>query len=135
MGFVSWFRRNFAQDDFGGDWYGWLTNQISHIGLGVALALVLSGLWFWAAGEFPVKLIAWPCLLLGYLAAEFLRGWSGLDSVEDTVFVAGYGCGGAFLLFTEIEPGQPLLVVSVADVLPVLGVAVAHLIVGVWKRA
>lgn len=125
----------FVQDDFADDAYGWLTNQISHIGLGIALALVLSAVWFYIGGEFPYRWAAWGIISAAYIAGEVARGWAGRDSVEDTVFVCVYGAGGAMLLFCEVTPGSPLLIVSVADTLPVLAIALAHLGWGTFLRA
>jgi heme/copper-type cytochrome/quinol oxidase subunit 4 len=42
-------------DQFKRDWYGWATNQLGHIMIGLALACALTLLYFWAAGEFPYK--------------------------------------------------------------------------------
>ncbi len=131
---LTWFRTAFSQDDFADDWYGWLTNQISHIGLGVFLALAVSALWFAAAGEFPVKWHAWGLIVLAYGWLEAVRGGSIRDALEDIAFVCLYGAGGAFLVFTEVSPGQPHLVLSISDVLPVLGIAAAHIGGGVWRR-
>lgn len=127
---LPWLRRAFAQDDFAGDWYGWLTNQISHIALGVLLSLVVSVAWFFLLGEFPVKQIGWALVTGLYVALEVVRGWAGRDSFEDTVFACGYGSGGAFLVFTEYRIGQPALTLNVTDVLPILAIACAHLIAG-----
>lgn len=132
---LEWFRTAFAQDDFADDWYGWLTNQISHIGLGIALSLAVSAIWFFAAGEFPHKLTAWALCLVGYSATEVIRGWRWRDSLEDVAFVCAYGAGGALLLFSEVTPGSPLLIVSVSDILPTVAIASAHLGWGVFLRA
>lgn len=132
---LTWLRRTFTQDDFADDWYGWLTNQISHMGLGILAALIFSAAWFHAAGEFPVKVTAWAGIVGGYAMTEAARGWRKWDSFEDTIFVCGYGAGGAFLVFNEVAPGTPYLVMSLSDVGPVVGLAIVHLVVGVWFRA
>lgn len=134
MAIIYWLRRNFAQDDFKDDWYGWLTNQIGHMALGIFLALVISTAWFGVAGEFPQKEAAWLLIAAGYGATEIVRGWTGWDSIEDCLFVSGYGAGGAFLVFNEVAPGSPYLIFSLGDVLPVVGLAALHLAVGVWFR-
>ena len=131
---LLWLRKWFSQDDFADDWYGWLTNQIGHLSFGVMVALVSSVVWFYAYGEFPVKGYLWPLLFLTYAAFEWLRGWSSWDSVEDTVFFSGYGVGGALLVFSEVTPGEPALIVSALDVMPILGLACVHLAAGVFVR-
>jgi hypothetical protein len=70
---LAWFRSAFAQDDFARDWYGYLTNQISHIGLGIVLALATCIVWFWAFGEYPVKWAMWLAIAGGYAASEVIR--------------------------------------------------------------
>jgi hypothetical protein len=132
---ISWFKSFFAQDDFEGQPYAWLTNQCGHIMLGVILALLMASAWFELAGEFPVKTHAVPLCALVYVGSEVWRGWSGWDSVEDSIFVAGYGCGGAFLLFTEVSIGQDLLVLSTGNALPLIGVVALHLTFGVVLRS
>jgi hypothetical protein len=134
-GILTWLRTTFPQDDFADDWYGWLTNQISHLGLGVFLAMAVSAVWFAVDGEFPIKWHAWGLIVLGYGALEAVRpGGTIRDALEDIAFVCLYGAGGAFLVFTEVSPGQPHLVLSISDVLPVLGIAAAHIGGGVWRR-
>jgi hypothetical protein len=132
---IEWFRRVFAQDDFADDWYGWLTNQISHIGLGLVFAVFSCWLWMMIAGEFPVKWVAWPICVAVYLALEAVRGWSGWDSAEDTAFTTVYGTGGAFLLFTEVSPGDPFMMVDFTNLPWVLAVPTVHLALGAYFRA
>ena len=61
------------------DWYGWITNQMGHSFLGVALALIFSR-------------FRWQHIwVIGYLAVEvyqFLHGGDLLDGMTDTMFVA-----------------------------------------------
>lgn len=134
QGIRAWLMRWFSQDDFVDDWYGWLTNQISHLSVGVMAALAVSVAWYYIEGEFPFKVVLWPLLLGVYVLGEIVRGWKSWDSIEDTIFFAGYGAGGALLVFSEITPGQPMLIVSAVDVLPILGLAAAHLAAGVAVR-
>lgn len=126
----SLIRRLFPKDNFAGNWYGWLTNQISHIALGVGIAVVVTGVCYAAAGEFPVKWAAWICAAGIYAAAEAVRGWHGWDTVEDWIFVAAYGSGGAFMAFTELFPGSPILILRFTDLPFLLGFMAAHLAVG-----
>lgn len=127
------FARAFAQDDFRGDWYGYLTNQVSHIGLGVALAVAVSfaGLHIW--GEYPIKLHAWALILAVYVSTEVLRGWSGWDSAEDTAFVT-YGATGVFLVFREIAPGNDALIAHAGQAVFLVILAGGHLAGGVATR-
>ena len=131
---IEWFRRNFTQDDFADDWYGYLTNQVGHIALGLMMALAVSLIWFVISGEMPVKRFAALACLAAYLALELVRGWNGLDSVEDTVFTAGYGSGGAFLIFSEITPGEPFLGFNIFLAGGIAVIAALHLIWGVSRR-
>lgn len=131
---IDWLRKWFEQDDFVDDWYGWLTNQISHFAFGIAVVFVVSVAWFMIFGEFPVKVIIWPIIAAVYMAIEWLRGWSWGDSVEDTVFFAGYGAGGALLVFTEKTIGSPALEMSVMDVKPIFLIVCAHIVAGVFVR-
>ena len=132
---LAWFRTAFAQDDFAGDWYGWLTNQVSHLAGGVLAALVVAAGWYGLAGEFPLKVLAVPVIGAVYVWGEGLRGWMGWDSIEDTLFFAGYGAGGAFLVFSEVTPGNPYLLVSISNVIPILLIVAVHLASGVVFRA
>lgn len=131
---IEWFRRHFEQDDFADDWYGYLTNQIGHIALGLMMALAVSLIWFVFAGEMPFKRWAWGACFVAYLALELVRGWHGWDSVEDTVYTAGYGSGGAFLIFSEITPGEPFLGFNIFLAGGIAAIAAVHLAWGVSRR-
>jgi hypothetical protein len=131
---LAWFRSAFAQDDFARDWYGYLTNQISHIGLGIVLALATCIAWFWVFGAYPVKWAMWLAITGGYAASEVIRGGDPWDAFEDGCFVCLYGAGGAFLVFAENQPGDTALITDIGLAVPVLGSACVHLAVGVWAR-
>lgn len=131
---VNLLRRLFPQDDFAGNWYGWLTNQISHIGLGVLLTIISCGVYFHLAGEFPVKWQAWALISALYLWSEVARGWAGWDSVEDSVFVCLYGSGGAFLAFSEVTRGSPVLVTDLTACIMLASIMAVHLAVGTYTR-
>ena len=130
----AWIQDFFAQDDFAGKPYAWLTNQCGHIMLGVVLALLTASAWFEVFGEFPPKSYAVPFCAAVYIATEIVRGWSGWDSVEDSVFVAGYGSGGSFLLFSEVTIGLDRLILSTGNALPLIGFVALHLVFGVAVR-
>ena len=131
---IDWLRRNFTQDDFADDWYGYLTNQVSHVGLGLFLALFIAVTWFILGGEMPFKWPAWFACLGTYLVIELVRGWNGWDSAEDTLFTSGYGSGGAFLLFSEVTPGDPTLVLNLPMAGAVTAAMLTHLVWGVRRR-
>lgn len=132
---IAWLRRAFPQDDFADDWYGWLTNQTSHIGLGVLIAVLVCGVSLLAIGEFPVKWMGWTACAAIYLALEWARGWSGWDSAEDWAFVSCYGSGGAFVLFTELQAGSPVLFIDFSALPWLLALPAIHLALGAYLRA
>lgn len=134
MSVVEWLRKYLPQDDQADDWYAWLVNQTSHVALGILYSLIVSVAFFAVAGEFPEKEYAWLAIFAFVLATEFVRGWAAWDSSEDVIFTAIYGAGGAFLVFREVAPGSPVLLVSAPDVLPVLCMAGFHLFCGVYLR-
>lgn len=125
----------FDSDAFENDWYGWVTNQGSHIGLGVLLTFVLCAGFFLFFGEMPFKLAVLAVIATGYLAFEVgVQGWRGIDTIEDTVFVVGYGASGALVGFSEIAPGSAHLSINLMDLLPYFAVSSLHLLTGAWQR-
>lgn len=125
----------FDPDDFTGDWYGWMTNQASHIGLGVLLTFFLCVGLFLTFGEMPYKIAVLAVIATGYLAFEFgVQRWRGWDTIEDTVFVVGYGASGALVGFSEVTPGSAQLSVNLVDLLPYFAVASVHLLAGSLYR-
>ena len=122
-------------EDFGGDWYGYATNQLSHFVLGFTTACVFSAGHFWAFGEFMEKGALWFVIAFIYAIWEIgVQPWRGFDSVEDWLFYAAYGAGAAIILFTEISPGQPELMTSMEYVLPVAAIVYGHLAAGIIAR-
>ena len=122
-------------DDFANDWYGWLTNQLGHIALGVFLVFVATLFAFLHIGEMPYKVTVYALIITGYLAFELgVQRWRGWDTVEDTVFTAGYGAGGVLSGFTEVAPGDPLLAVDLLSVAPFFIMAAMHLTAGALYR-
>lgn len=118
-------------DEFPNDWYGWATNQISHIGLGVFIVFAVCLASFGIFGEMPYKDAVYATVLFGYLAFELgVQGWREWDTVEDTTFVTFYGAGGALAGFSEIAPGDAVLSVNPIGLLPFFAVAVLHLVAG-----
>ena len=122
-------------DSFPGDWYGWVTNQISHIFVGIALVFFASLICFYSFGEMPNKLTIYGAIFAGYVAFEVLvQGWRGVDTVEDTTFVVGYGAAGVLAGFTEVEVGSPYLELNLLGLAPFFAVAIVHLIAGAMHR-
>ena len=122
-------------DDFANDWYGWVTNQLGHIALGVFLVFVAALVGFLHVGEMPQKVAIYALILTGYVCFELgVQGWRGWDTIEDTVFTAGYGAGAILAGFTEIEAGQPHLAVNILGVAPFFAISALHLFAGAMYR-
>lgn len=122
-------------DDFADDQYGWLTNQISHAALGVFLVFSLCTTHYVVAGEFPHKTHVFLLIFAAYVLFEVLvQGWRGSDTVEDTVFVVGYGASGVLASFTELEVGSSVVLVDVLTIGIFFAFAMAHLFTGLRYR-
>jgi hypothetical protein len=99
-------------DDFRGDPYGWLTNQMSHVLCGIVGAWLVG-----LAGASPLAVLALVTFASAAVETVHLRRGGRLgDSVADVVFVVS----GAVW---HLEPGVPLFL------LIVVGLAI-----GVWRR-
>ncbi len=129
-------RKLLTPSNFEKDWYGWLTNQVSHVFLGIFAVFAVSMTGFAVSGEFPVK----TQMLMGIGAAYFLgielwlQGWRGWDTIEDTVFVVGYGAAGPLAASYEIEVGRSAIIMELEPLLPYFYVCIAHLIAGILWR-
>lgn len=125
----------FKPDDFARDWYGFLSNQSSHVMLGVFWAWVSAGVFYAVVGEYPLKAEAWAILTGLYVLYElFWQGRNGWDTVEDTLFVCVYGAGGAYAAFSEVTPGDPRLFLDIDAPIPFAVVAGVHLATGAaWR--
>lgn len=123
-------------DAFKSDPYGYLTNQIGHIGLGVLLVFLISRGCFELVGEYPIRLHVWLITGAFYLFVVELavQGWRGWDTVEDTIFVAFYGAGAPLYAFKEVTPGDPALSAEMPALDVFFMAAGAHLFVGVALR-
>lgn len=125
----------FLPDNFHGDWYGWLTNQISHIALGMAGVGALCFLALVVFGEFPGRRATWVLFAGGYMLYEMsVQRWNGVDTVEDWIFVAGYGAGGLLHTLREVNPGTGEFTGNIWDVAPFFIAALAHVVFGVTQR-
>lgn len=122
-------------DAFLDDWYGWLTNQAGHVLLGVFMAFFLCVVAFFALGELPYRIDVFAVCLIGYLAFELLtQGWQGYDTIEDTVFVVGYGCGAPLSAFHEVSAGSPDVSFDLFALTPFFVASAIHLACGVAFR-
>jgi hypothetical protein len=123
-------------DYFPNDPYGWLTNQCGHVLLGVVLYTIANASLFFIMGEFPDRFLIWSIVIACYLVWEFAiqRGGHFWDSVEDTLFTAGYGAGSLALMFKEIDAGSPYYKASIIDVLPLIALFAFHCVIGVILR-
>jgi hypothetical protein len=131
---VIW-RALITPDRFPRDWYGWATNQLGHIMIGLALACGLTLVHFWALGEFPYKLHLFALIGAGYLAFELaFQKWQGWDTVEDWIFVCVYGAGGAIGTVTEREVGSLIAALDLTAVAWAFAAAGGHLAAGIGWR-
>jgi len=105
-------------DDFRKQPYGYLTNQVGHMFLGMQVMIQASALWFIVAGEYPQKAIVLAAWALIYLIGiEGLKQGAGvkltlrrmLDSAEDTVFAVVFGAGIPANYVSEVYPGSPIV--------------------------
>lgn len=122
-------------DGYPVDWYGYATNQVTHLAMGFASTCILSGLYFFTFGEFAEKWALWFSVALMYAIYELsAQGWNGKDTIEDWTFFSVYGAGVPIAIFTEIEPGDSMLVVNSYIVAPIIGFIFAHLVGGIVAR-
>lgn len=122
----------FSPDFFHNDWYGYLTNQISHISLGVFLTWGLCFASFLVIGELPYKVAIFSSLAILYFLYELLfQGWQGLDTIEDWVFFSVYGVLGTVVSFTEVSGVIILNLTAPTIIFPIL---ILHLLVGCLLR-
>lgn len=120
---------------FRADPYGWLTNQVSHMGGGLAYVFASCYLWLAVFGEFPVRWHIWAAFAVVYLAWEIAQqGWQGADTIEDWCFVVAYGAGGPLLVFREYDLGSGLFYGQIHDLRPFFALACVHLVIGVAIR-
>ena len=127
----------FSPDNFKGDWYGWLTNQVSHTFLGIFLVFFASMAGFSALGEFPVKLNMLIAIGAVYIlfVELYLQGWRGFDTIEDSMFVVGYGAAGPLAASFELLPGKAAIIMDLDPLVPFFYVFIAHIIAGVaWRK-
>lgn len=125
----------FTPDDYAKEPELWLANTLSHVGLGVWLAIVSCGMWLYASGEFPEREAIGVLLVVFYLSYELARqGWRGFDTIEDTLFVAVYGGCGALYCFREVSPGSDQITAGLYDLVSASMFPLVHMIVGASIR-
>lgn len=123
-------------DAFKANPYGYLTNQIGHIGLGVLLVFLISRGCFELVGEYPIRLHVWLITGAFYLFVVELavQGWRGWDTIEDTIFVVFYGAGAPLWAFKEVSPGDAALAANLPALDMFFAAAGLHLLAGVLLR-
>lgn len=125
------FTPNFFRDD----WYGYLTNQISHVSLGVFLTWALCFFCFLILDGLPYKTSIFFTLTILYFLYELLfQGWQGVDTVEDWVFFSLYGVLGTVLAFTEFSVGLGLVTLSITAPSYIFPILILHLLIGCFLR-
>lgn len=121
------------------DWYGWFTNQMSHMTTGVFGVWIICVISFLAHGDFPEKEGVFYLVLILYGAKEiFADTWQGWDTIEDILFLVVYGSGGTLVSMTESEVGSPDVSFNIFAALPFLCFSMGHLAFGSfirWRRA
>ena len=124
-------------DNFKGDPYGHVTNQISHafaVGTIGLVYMVVLACWYFA-GEFPPK---WSIIVgagIFYAGVEwFTQGWNGADTVEDWVFVVVHGTAAPVMIFIEVQPGSTKFEGDLLVMLPFVALFLIHLFAGALFR-
>ena len=122
--------------------YGYLTNQIGHIALGVVVFCLLpSFAYFSMFDEYPPKQAVFLLAALLYAGFEIWQNGARLvtidglfDAVEDFIFTVIYGVSFPLISFTEIQLGDPTLALSPICALLGIAIASAHLFFGIRQR-
>ena len=114
---------NLQPEDFKGDPYGYITNQISHIFVGFSLVTVYS--FVLNLSEYPNQNFSALMVTLGYfLCWELLyQGWRKFDTIEDTFFI---GLGTAPFLFIDMQFVIDRLFISIVIMWLVLSVGLVR---------
>lgn len=93
-------------DAFRLDWYSYLTNQLSHMVLGLFLVIVWCSTGVVIDGEFPQKEVMFLGILSAYAFFEIYQGGDWADSLEDTIYVVLWGAGLPLLAFDWVSASQ-----------------------------
>ena len=132
--------RLFAPDNFDKNWYGYLTNQVGHVSLGVFVTWGAVLFFLVVAGEFPYKAHIFVYLSSIYALYEItVQGWNKFDTVEDWIFFSLYGVGGTVMTFHEYDRGSSLATFDIMAPSFIFPVIIAHLLIGCgirkWRSA
>lgn len=119
------------------DPYGYLTNQLGHIVVGVFLVFLVNRAAFEVFGQYPYKIHVWFLIVTFYVLIVEIRmqGWRGFDTIEDTAFTCFYGAGAPLWAFSEVAAGSPIVAGNIAMLDVFFAVAALHLTIGVGYRA
>jgi len=120
-------------DNFKNDWYGWITNQCGHVVLGQMLFVGFMAVALFH-GEYASRNTVWAGIAIGYAFWEIINRGAKWDSLEDFIFVCGYGAGIPAMLFREVTPGSSMIVGDLINVLPAVGLFAFHATAGVIFR-
>ena len=127
----------FEPDDFYSKPYGHWTNQSTHA-LQVGMLIMLWGgavAYLMVIGEFPNKVAFGLDALVVYFAYEIIsQGWHGLDTLNDTSFVVGWGILAPLAIFSGTGPNSPIITANVYEMAPYILGFFAHLCYGAWVR-
>jgi hypothetical protein len=115
-------------DNFRTDAYGWLTNQISHMMLGLFAVILYCSLGAHIAGAFPDKWVIWTSVAVSYALIEIIQRGPFWDSVEDFIFVAVYGSGLPVWVVEWTEGGR--FAGDIFDLMPWGHFILFHLVAG-----
>lgn len=122
-------------DDFKYDWYGYAGNQGIHLIMGASTYLYLHVAYLWA---FDTLAYRWHvlamCLALYLIWEGVINKWYGWDSVEDTVFFAGYGAGIPAWCIKGVEGDCISVTYNIWAVAACVAIVWVHLLVGVAFR-
>lgn len=128
-----------SASSFSKDWYGYLTNQFSHVGVGIFAAWLVCLAAFLISGDLPYRWQVFVGIAVVYGVKELIVDtWKGRDTIEDFLFVVVYGAGGTLNSFRQIDAFSSNVVFNIFDALPFLAVCITHLFLGValrWRAA
>lgn len=127
-------RRYFAADDFSGDWYGYVTNQMGHaLLIGVGATFALAEIYQTLVGVHPYRWQLFLAMLAGYSTFELRQGWRRWDTCEDILFSVVYGAGGVLWVF-RADSTESHLIAEPDRLTAVLTAMTIHLILGILRR-
>lgn len=94
-------------DNFRNDWYGELTNQISHTFLGAMAFITFCDVWFLVSGGMPFRSYAFIACFLAYAVGieVIVQRWMPGDSWFDSLMFA-FGAAGAALPVQEVSAAE-----------------------------